>query len=72
MQGRNGRFRYVVRWLKTALSEFEPVKLHNGPAKRRSDWLDWVNKPLTEAERSAMQQRINREQEKGTQRTQLI
>ena len=41
-------------------SEFEPVKLHSGPAKRRSDWLDWVNKSLTEAERSAMHQRINR------------
>ena len=43
----------------TPTSEFEPVKLHNGPAKRRSDWLDWVNKPLTEAERSAMHQCIN-------------
>ena len=44
----------------TPTSEFEPVKLHNGPAKRRSDWLDWVNKPLTEDERSAMHQCINR------------
>ena len=44
----------------TPTSEFEPVKLHNSPAKQRSDWLDWVNKPLTEAERSAMHQCINR------------
>ena len=44
----------------TPSPEFEPVKLHNGPVKRRSNWLDWVNTPLTEAERSAMHQCINR------------
>ena len=35
-------------------------RLHKGPVKRREDWLDWVNQPLTIEERKAMQRCIAR------------
>ena len=34
----------------TPASEFEPVELHPGPVRRRADWLDWVNQPLSDTE----------------------
>jgi putative transposase len=40
-------------------------KLDSGPTKRRKDWLAWVNKPLTKAERDAMQVCIERGQPFG-------
>ena len=35
-------------------------KLHAGPVKRRKDWLDWVNHPLTVQEKQAMEKCIQR------------
>ena len=46
--------------------EFEQVKLHNGPVKRHADWLDWVNRPLTEAEISDVHTSINRSRPFGS------
>ena len=38
----------------TPPSDFETVKLYAGPVKRRKDWRDWVNQPLSEVELSDM------------------
>ena len=35
-------------------------KLHPEAVKRREDWLDWVNQPLTIEERTAMEHCIAR------------
>jgi len=46
-------------------------KLDLGPVARRTDWLEWVNLPLTEAEREAMQTCINRGQPYGEDKWKL-
>jgi len=52
--------RKVQNWnwssVGTPPSDFESVKLHNGPVKRRKNWLDWFYQPLTEVEVQAMRQ----------------
>ena len=45
-------------------------KLHNGPVKRRENWLDWVNQPLTNDERKAMERCIARGQPYGEEKWQ--
>ncbi len=45
--------------------------LDPGPVKRRKDWLDWVNQPLTESEREALQVCIARGQPFGEDKWKL-
>ena len=45
----------------------EKPELDPGPVPRRSDWLDWVNRPLTEAERDALHECISRGQPYGAE-----
>ena len=54
----------------TPPSDCETVKLHAGPVKRRKDWLDWVNQPLSEVELSDMRLCLKRGRPFGTQRWQ--
>ena len=42
-----------------------PLVLHRGPVARRADWLAWVNRPQSEAERAALQKSIDRGQPFG-------
>ncbi len=44
----------------TPPSEFEAVELHAGPIKKRRNWIDWVNLPMTETERKAMATSLER------------
>ncbi len=44
--------------------EVVPI-LHPGPVERRTDWLDWVNTPLTEQEHEALARCVNRGQPFG-------
>lgn len=44
----------------TPPSEFEAAELHAGPIKKRRNWLDWVNQPMTEAEREAIATSLER------------
>lgn len=43
------------------------MKLLRGPVKRRDDWLDWVNQPLTEAESEAVRLSLNRGRPYGSE-----
>ncbi|MFC1757268.1 transposase [Planctomycetota bacterium] len=51
----------------TPPKKFEPVKLHSGPAARGKDWLDCVNKPLTDDELNALRISVRRGQPYGTE-----
>ncbi len=57
--------------LGTAPQDVEPVRLHPGPIRRRDDWLAWVNQPLTEEERRAMEVCISRGQPFGEEKWKL-
>ncbi|MDB4640074.1 transposase [Pirellulaceae bacterium] len=50
--------------------EFESVRLHAGPVKRRPNWVQWVNQPLNETELIAMQEYLQRGRPFGSQRWQ--
>ncbi len=45
---------------------FEAVKLHAGPVRKRKDWLEWVNTPLSQTELEAMQTCVDRGRPFGT------
>ena len=51
----------------TPPKEFEAVKLFRGPVKRREDWLDWVNRPLTGAELDAVRLSLKRGRPYGSE-----
>ena len=51
-------------------TEFETVRLHRGPVKRRDDWLDWVNQPLTVAERDSIRTCVQRGRPFGSEKWQ--
>jgi putative transposase len=42
--------------------------LDHGPVKRKKNWLDWVNQPMTDAERDALGVCINRGQPFGNEK----
>ena len=46
----------------------EKPELDPGPVPRRSNWLDWVNRLLTKAERDAMRECISRGQPYGAEK----
>ena len=54
----------------TPPSDYEVVKLHAGPIKKKANWINWVNQPLNSAESAALQQSINRGCPFGTERWQ--
>ena len=55
----------------TPPKDTEVPELTTGPVKRRKDWLDWVNQPLTDAERDALSVCINRGQPFGNEKWKL-
>ncbi len=44
----------------TPPSDCEAAELHAGPIKKRHNWLDWVNQPMTEDERKAIATSLER------------
>ncbi len=54
----------------TPPKDFEPVKLHDSPVKKREDWLAWVNQPMGEVELAAMQVCASRGRPYGNERWQ--
>ena len=52
----------------TPPKDFEQVKLHAGPVKRRDNWVEWVNKPLNETELMAMRECLQRGKPFGSDR----
>lgn len=50
------------RWCSLRALAGEPggVPLHPGPAPRGDDWIDWVNRPQSEAELAALRKSIER------------
>lgn len=46
----------------------DPPALHPGPVPRGSEWLDWVNTPLTEVELAAMRHCVDRGTPFGSER----
>ncbi|MEM9658784.1 MAG: transposase [Planctomycetota bacterium] len=46
---------------------YEPALVHAGPVKKRTDWLDWVNRPLTAAELKAVRTSVERGRPYGSQ-----
>jgi putative transposase len=54
----------------TPSKDFESVKLHGGPVKRQKNWLDWVNRPLSEAELGSVQESLQRGRPFGSERWQ--
>ncbi len=58
------RIRKVQNWPRSSAgrppTKYTRVKLHEGPDRRRRDWLDWVNRPLSDAESAALSVCISR------------
>lgn len=54
----------------TPPEDYEVVKLHAGPIKKRANWLDWVNQPLSQAESEALQLSLTRGRPFGSERWQ--
>ena len=54
----------------TPPKDFEVVKLHSGPVKKKANWLDWVNRPVSQAESDALQQCFQRNRPYGSERWQ--
>ena len=44
----------------TPSKRFESVNLHPSPVKKQTNWLEWVNQPLSETELEALQTSIGR------------
>ena len=54
----------------TPPKDYEVVKLRAGPVKRKPNWLDWVNQPLTQDESNAVQECLNRNRPYGSEQWQ--
>ena len=54
----------------TPRAEFEKVKLNSGPIKKRANWLDWVNQPLSPIELDAVRLSLQRGRPFGSERWQ--
>ena len=54
----------------TPPADYDAVKLHRGPAKRREDWLTWVNQPLTGPELESLRVSVQRGRPFGSEKWQ--